>query len=140
MGADRFPHGQRDENVEKRSGRQHYQDGFCESVYSAKHGAAAHFASRHIFALPFCLALCGAIDFDAGDYDQDDDYDDEIDHVFFRSRPGYSNRNRLSCYGLNIFFTPSRRTGTVCPSTEARNSIRAHPDSARSVSPESPIR
>ena len=83
MGANRFTHGQRDEDVEKRSGRQHYQDGFCESVYSAEHGAAAHFPLRHIFALPFRLTLRGVIDFDAGDYDQDDDYDDEFDHDFF---------------------------------------------------------
>ena len=83
MGPDRFAHGQRDEDVEKRSGRQHYQDGFCDGVYSAEHGAAAHFPLRHIFAFPLRLPLRGTVDFDAGNYDQDDDYDDEFDHDFF---------------------------------------------------------
>ena len=83
MGPDRFAHGQRDEDVENRARDDQHQDRFCESVYSAEHGAAAHFPLRHIFAFPLCLPLRGTVDFDAGNYDQDDDYDDEFDHDFF---------------------------------------------------------
>ena len=86
LGTDQFAHGQRDEDVENRARDDQHQDGFCDGIYSAEHGAAAHFPLRHIFAFPFRLPLRGVIDFDAGDYDQDDDYDDEFDHDFFRSR------------------------------------------------------
>ena len=49
MGANRFTHGQRDEDVEYRSGGNQNQNGFDDVINQTESGAAAHPAVSHVF-------------------------------------------------------------------------------------------
>ena len=129
---DGFPDRQGDENVEYRSGSDQDQNCSDDGVCQAESGAAAHLPVFHVFSFPCRLPPGRTMNFDAADHDEDEDDYHEFDHCFFRFQPGFiPDRNRLSFYGLNKSLTPSRRTGTVCPSTNARNSIRAQPATER---------